>query len=44
MSKRIPALTLSGGKLSEFGGLKAVKEFRVWVHPKAGGDDSYKDT
>ena len=36
MSKRIPALTLSGGKLSEFGGLKAVKEFRVWVHPKAG--------
>jgi len=38
---RIPALTLSGGKLSQFGGLKAVKEFRIWVHPKSGGDDYY---
>lgn len=37
---RIPALTLSGGRLSEFGGIKAVKEFRVWVHP-AKGDDYY---
>lgn len=41
MSKGIPALTLSGGKLSEFGGKKAVKEYRIWVHRKAGGDDEY---
>jgi hypothetical protein len=38
---RIPALTLSGGALSKFGGKKAVKEYRVWVHPKGGGDDYY---
>jgi len=37
MSK-IPLLTLSGGKLSQFGGLSAVKGFRVWVHPKDGND------
>lgn len=38
---RIPGLTLSGGKLSEFGGLKAVKEFRVWIHPGKGDDYYY---
>jgi len=37
----IPGLTLSGGKLSKFGGHKAVRQYRVWVHPKRGGDDSY---
>jgi hypothetical protein len=40
---KISAMTLSGGKLSSFGGLKAVKAFRVWVHPKSGGDDRYYD-
>ena len=38
---RIPALTLSGGKLSEFGGHKAAKEYRVWCHPAKGGDDYF---
>jgi len=38
---KISALTLSGGKLSKFGGQSAVKEYRVWVHPKGGGDDYY---
>lgn len=38
---RIPALTLSGGKLSEFGGHKGAKEYRVWCHPAKGGDDFY---
>lgn len=38
---RIPALTLGGGKLSQFGGLKAAREFRVWCHPRSGGDDFY---
>lgn len=37
----IPSLTLSGGKLSQFGGHKAVRQYRVWVHPKGGGDDEY---
>ena len=37
---QIPALTLSGGKLSEFGG-KAL-EYRVWVHPKEGSDSYYR--
>ena len=41
---RIPVLTLSGGKLSQFGGLEAVKEFRVWVHHKRGGDDAFFTT
>jgi len=36
---KIPALTLSGGLLSKFGGTEAVKEYRVWVHPN--GDDYY---
>lgn len=36
---RIPALTLSGGNLSTFGGQGAAREFRVWVHPFRGGDD-----
>jgi hypothetical protein len=38
---RISALTLSGGRLSDFGGHKAVKEYRVWVHPKRGDDFYY---
>lgn len=38
---RISALTLSGGKLSEFGGIKAAKEFRIWVHPVKGDDYYY---
>lgn len=38
---RIPALTMSGGKLSEFGGIKAAKEFRIWVHPLQGDDYYY---
>jgi len=38
---RIPALILAGGKLSNFGGMKAVKEFRVWVHPTSGDDYYY---
>ncbi len=37
---KIPAMTLSGGTLSEFGGMKKAKEFRVWVHPES-GDDAY---
>jgi hypothetical protein len=41
MAFKISALTFSGGKLSEFGGAKAVKEYRVWVHPKPSGDDYY---
>ena len=39
---RISALTLSGGKLSEYGGLRAAKEFRVWCHPKRGGATYFK--
>jgi len=31
--RKIPALTLSGGKLSEF---KEVKAFRIWLHGKEG--------
>ena len=42
MAKRIPALTLSGGRLSEFGGEKEAKEYRVWIHSKKGGDDVYR--
>ena len=38
MKKRIPALTLSGGKLSEFG---RVVRYRIWVHYRDGNDDSY---
>jgi len=38
---KISALTMSGGALSKFGGQSAVKEYRVWVHPKGGGDDYY---
>ena len=34
------ALTLSGGRLSDFGGLRAVKEYRIWFHPTE-GDDFY---
>jgi hypothetical protein len=33
---------LSGGKLSEFGGLGAAKEFRVWCHPHSGEDVYFK--
>jgi len=39
MKSKIPALCLSGGKLSEFG--KAV-EYRVWIHPKEGEDIFYR--
>lgn len=35
---KFPALTLSGGKLSDF--LPALC-YRVWVHHKDGGDDKY---
>ncbi len=38
---KIPAGTLSGGLLSDFGGHKVVKEYRVWYHPEE-GDDGYK--
>lgn len=38
---RIPALTLSGGKLSDFGGHKAAREYRFWVHPGRGDDYYY---
>ena len=34
--EKIPALTLSGGKLSEFEG--KVVAYRIWVHPREGGD------
>lgn len=37
--EKIPALTLSGGKLSEFEGKVVV--YRIWVHPREGGDDGY---
>ncbi len=37
----IPVMTLSGGKLSNYGGIAAVRQYRVWVHPKGGGDDSF---
>ncbi len=37
----IPAVPLTGGKLSEFGGLAAVRQFRVWVHPKNGKADEF---
>lgn len=40
MSLKIPALCLSGGRLSEFGG-RAV-EYRVWIHPKQGEDSFYR--
>jgi len=39
MKSIIPALCLSGGRLSEFG--KAV-EYRVWIHPKQGEDKFYR--
>lgn len=34
----IPLLTLSGGRLSEFGGPSAAVAYRIWVHPYEGGD------
>jgi len=39
--KRISALTLSGGKLSDFGA-KAIREWRIWCHPIAGDDFYYR--
>lgn len=39
MKSKIPALCLSGGKLSDFA--KAV-EYRVWIHPKQGEDKFYR--
>lgn len=35
---RIPSLTLSGGRLSDF---DKVKQYRIWVHPKTGDDYYY---
>lgn len=32
----IPALTLSGGMLSDFGGKKEVLEYRIWIHGRDG--------
>lgn len=40
-SQEIPALTKSGGLLSQFGGKEAVLEYRVWIHYRSGGDDEY---
>jgi len=40
----IPTETLSGGKLSNYGGLKAARQFRIWVHPKKGDDRFYSYT
>jgi hypothetical protein len=40
MRSKIPALCLSGGKLSEFCD-KAV-EYRVWIHPYSGDDCFFK--
>ena len=37
-NKKIPASCLSGGLLSDFGGPKAVVEYRVWYH---GDEDDY---
>ena len=34
----IPSTTLSGGILKDFGGAKAVEEYRVWLHPHSGSD------
>mgnify|MGYP001041663533 CR=1 FL=1 len=38
MKKRMPALTLSGGKLNDFG--KPVR-YRIWVHFREDKDDGY---
>jgi len=40
MKSKIPALCLSGGRLSEFGG--KVVEYRVWIHPKQGENSFYR--
>jgi len=40
MKSKVPALCLSGGKLSEFGGKAA--EYRIWVHPKKEEDSFYR--
>lgn len=40
-TKWAPASTLSGGRLSDFGGKTGVVEYRVWWHPFK-GDDQYK--
>jgi len=39
----IPALTLSGGALSEFGRHEAVEEYRLWMHPMDGEDFYLRD-
>jgi hypothetical protein len=39
--KEIPALTKSGGLLSEFGGVGVVLEYRIWVHYHDGRSDEY---
>lgn len=36
---KIPALTKSGGERKV--NSKNILEYRVWVHPKKGGDDYY---
>jgi len=37
-NKKIPAVCLSGGVLSDFGGPEEVVEYRIWVHGK---EDTY---
>ena len=34
--KVIPAFAMSGGLLSNFGGKKAVLEYRIWIHDQYG--------
>jgi len=38
---KVPTFTLSGGKLSDFGGYNNVVQYRIWVHPYNGSDDFY---
>lgn len=41
MRLKIPAMCLSGGKLSDFSGKAA--EYRVWVHPYRGDDCFFRN-
>jgi hypothetical protein len=42
MKKDIPFLTKSGGLLSEFGGVRVVLEYRMWIHYHDGKSDEYQ--
>jgi len=42
MKKDIPALTKSGGLLSDFGGKGVVLEYRMWIHYHDGRSDEYQ--